>query len=138
MRPLTVGDMMSSELITVKPGDTLDVVRDSMYTRHIRHIPVVDDHDHVVGLISHRDLLRSTLIERPHGSKYIEDSILEEVTAEQVMTTALETATPQTDLRDAARVMLGQKLGCLPVIEDGKLVGILTEADFLRVVLYED
>lgn len=138
MRAMTVGELMTRDPITAQRDDNLARLRDQMYTNRIRHIPIVDASGDVVGLVSHRDLLRRTLLERPQLSAYVEDSLLEELRAEQVMTTELELATPDTNLRDAARVMLYEKLGCLPVVEGPRLVGILTEADFLRAVLYED
>ncbi len=138
MRPLTVGQVMTRELVTMQPGDSLAAVRDTMYGSRIRHIPVVDGSGQLAGLVSHRDLLRSTLIERPGVSGYVEDSILEDVRAEEIMTRELEVVTPDTDLRDAARLMLREKYGCLPVVDGPQLAGILTEADFMKVVLFED
>lgn len=138
MRALTVGEVMTRELVTMHPGDTLAELRDRMYEHQIRHIPVVDDERYLVGLVSHRDLLRNTLMERPGSSAYVEDSILEELRVEQIMTRELEVATPSTTLADTARVMLEKKYGCMPVVDGQRLVGILTESDFLRVYLYED
>ena len=138
MRPLTVGQVMTREVVTVRPGDSLAAVRDKMYGSRIRHVPVVDGDGQLAGLVSHRDLLRSTLIERPGVSGYVEDSILEDLRAEEVMVKELEVVTPDTDLRDAARLMLREKYGCLPVVDGHRLTGILTEADFMKVVLYED
>lgn len=138
MRPLSVGEIMTRKLVTMKPEDDLAKLHDRMTECHIRHVPVVDDHGTLVGLVSHRDLLRSTLVERPGVSSYVEDSLLQGMKVGEVMTTELEVATPETDLREAARIMLREKYGCLPVVDGNRLVGILTEADFLRVVLYED
>lgn len=138
MRALTVGEVMTRDLVTMGPGDTLAALRDRMYEHQIRHIPVVDEEGYLVGLVSHRDLLRNTLMERPGGSAYVEDSILEELRVEEVMTRQLEVGSPSMTLRDAARLMLDKKYGCLPVVDGQRLVGILTEADFLRVYLYED
>ncbi len=138
MRPLTVGEVMTRDLVTIRPGDSLAAVRDKMHEGRIRHIPVVDDNGRLAGLVSHRDLLRSTLIERAGISSYVEDSILEDLRAEEVMVSELEVVTPDTDLRDAARLMLREKYGCLPVVDGPRLAGILTEADFMKVVLYED
>lgn len=138
MKPLSVGEIMTRELVTLKPDETLAVLRDRMYEHNIRHIPVVDDEFRLIGLISQRDLLRNTLVERPGVSGYVEDSILEDLLALDIMTTELEVTSPDADLRAAARLMLRKKYGCLPVVDGQRLVGILTEADFLRVVLYED
>jgi CBS domain-containing membrane protein len=138
MKPLTVGEVMIRKLITMKPEDDLATLRQRMSEGHIRHIPVVDDRYTLIGLVSHRDLLRATLIQRPGISSYVEDSILAELQLQDIMITELEVTTAESDLRDAARLMLKEKYGCLPVVEGDRLVGILTEADFLRVFLYED
>ncbi len=138
MRPLSVGEIMTRKLVTMKGEDDLATLHDRMSESHIRHVPVVDDRGTLVGLVSHRDLLRSTLVERPGVSSYVEDSILQEMKVKEIMTTELEVVAPETDLREAARLMLREKYGCLPVVEGNRLIGILTEADFLRVVLYED
>jgi len=138
MRALTVGEVMTRDLVTMRSGDTLAALRDRMYEHQIRHIPVVDDGGYLVGLVTHRDLLRNTLMERPRSSAYVEDSILEDLRVEEVMTRKLEVGSPNMPLRDAARVMLDKKYGCLPVVDGQRLVGILTESDFMRVYLYED
>jgi CBS domain-containing membrane protein len=138
MRPLTVGEVMTKKLVTMKRTDSLAALRDQMYEHQIRHIPVVDERDRLIGLVSHRDLLRNTLMERPGVSGYVEDSILEDLRISQVMVDELEVTTPETDLAEAARIMLARKYGCLPVVAGSALVGILTEADFMKVFLYED
>lgn len=138
MRPLTVGEVMSKKLVTVQRSDNLAALRDRMYEHNIRHLPVVDERCRLIGLVSHRDLLRNTLMERRGVSDYVEDSILEDLQVSEVMVDELEVTTPDTDLREAARIMLARKYGCLPVVHGSELVGILTEADFMKVVLYED
>lgn len=138
MRPLSVGEIMTRKVVTMNPEDDLAKLHDRMAECNIRHVPVVDEHGTLVGLVSHRDLLRSTLVERPGVSRYVEDSILEGMKVGEVMTTELEVTSPETDLREAARIMLREKYGCLPVVDGDRLVGILTASDFLRVVLYED
>lgn len=138
MRPLTVGEVMTKKLVTMQRTENLAALRDRMYEHQIRHIPVVDERCRLIGLVSHRDLLRNTLIERPGVSGYMEDSILEGIQIGEVMVDELEVTTPDTDLREAARIMLARKYGCLPVVEGSQLVGILTESDFMKVVLYED
>jgi len=138
MRPLSVGEIMTRKVVTMSPEDDLAKLHDRMTECHIRHVPVVDEHGTLVGLVSHRDLLRRTLVERPGVSSYVEDSILEGMKVGEIMTTGLEVTTPETDLREAARIMLREKYGCLPVVEGDRLIGILTASDFLRVVLYED
>jgi CBS domain-containing membrane protein len=138
MQVQKVRDLMTRELLTLGPEEDLATVRDQMLERRIRHLPIVDQRQRLVGLVSHRDLLRQTLMERPGLSTYVEDSLLSGVQASEVMVRELHLANPEMDMRQAARLMLKHKIGCLPVVDDGALVGILTEADFLRAVLFED
>jgi len=81
----------------------------------------------------HRDLLPNTLFDRPRVSQYVEDEILASLQVSEVMTRDIECVAPEDDLIEAARLMLDRKFGCLPVLAAGRLVGILTESDFVRL-----
>ena len=133
MPELQVKDLMTVGVLTMSPGDSLSDLRDLMYSRHVRHVPVVSAEQQIKGLVSHRDLLRNTLFDRPRVSQYVEDEILASLTVGEVMTRDVECVGPDDDLTGAARLMLDRKFGCLPVIAEGKLVGILTESDFVRL-----
>jgi CBS domain-containing membrane protein len=124
---------MSAEVFAVRPDDDLAMVRDLMLDRHIRHVPVVDDEENLVGLVSHRDLLRGSLVEQPELPRFVEQAVLEQVKARDVMTGDVETVGSDTRLPDAAEILLESKYGCLPVVSGTRLVGILTEADFVRL-----
>lgn len=130
--PLRVCDLMTSGVHTVRPTDPLSAVVDLMLERRIRHVPVVDDRGRSIGLITQRDLLRHRLIEQSSTSARVEKALLEGLGAEDLMQTRLRTVERDTDLRSAARILFEEKIGCLPVVEEGILVGILTEADFVR------
>jgi len=132
MASLRVRDLMHEPVLAVRPDDDLATVHDMMLDHAVRHVPVVDEDGSVVGMISHRDLLRSALIEQPDLPPYVERSVLESTRAREVMTAHVETVSPDADLAEAARRMLDSKLGSLPVTDEDHLVGILTEADFLR------
>lgn len=131
---LTVGHLMSRRIFAVRADDDLATVRNLMFDHHVRHIPVIDDEESLVGLISHRDLLRNHLVEQTQVPAFVEDAVLEMVRAAEVMVTDPEVVAPETDVREAARTMFDNKYGCLPVVEGGRLVGILTEADFVRLL----
>lgn len=130
----TVGDLMTDRLYTVRPDNDLATVKDLMVEHRIRHIPVVDPEENLVGLVTHRDLLRHSLIEQAEIPPYVEDVVLEQVQAREVMTTNPDTINADTDIREAAQTMLDNKYGCLPVVEGRRLVGILTESDFVRLM----
>ena len=132
MSELRVKDLMTTGVLTVSPDDSLSDLRDMMHSRNVRHVPIVNAQQQVKGIVSHRDLLKNTLFDRPRLSQYVEDEILASLQVAEVMTTHVECIGPEDALEDAARIMLDRKFGCLPVIAAGRLVGILTESDFVR------
>ena len=121
IRMIAVGDFMTRDLVTVKPGDDLALAESILRLGGIRHLPVVED-GRLRGLVTQRDLLRSAAL-RSHKTTLASDIMVHEVV----------TVRPSTSLVEAARTMLARKFGCLPVVEaDGRLVGIITESDFVR------
>ena len=132
MKNLKVRDLMTEVVLSVHPDDTVEKVYDLMNERGIRHLTVVDRDGDLVGLVSHRDLLRNSPIERAEVPVFLMREILRHTCVEEVMTSEVETAGPDTPLSEAARIMFENKFGCLPVLESSKLTGILTESDFVR------
>lgn len=121
VRSITVGDFMTRELVTLQESDDLALAEQMLRLGSIRHLPVVRS-GKLVGLLTHRDLLRVAVHHLPAKT-----------TAAEVMTRDLTSVRPTTSLVQAARTMLSHKFGCLPVCEeDGKLMGIITESDFVR------
>ncbi len=122
----TVAQLMSTDLFTAHPDDLIDLAANVMEWRHIRHVPVEDDEGRLVGLISHRDLLRllaQGLLSR--GAK--------EITVREIMIRDLTTVAPETPTLEALAIMRRRKVGCLPVVENDRLVGIVTAYDFLAL-----
>lgn len=120
-RMITVGDFMTRDLVTVKEDDDLALADSILRLGGIRHLPVVQG-TRLVGLVTQRDLLRSAAT-RSHQT----------TRASEIMVREVVTARPDTSLVQAAKIMLANKFGCLPVVEpDGRLVGIITESDFVR------
>jgi CBS domain-containing protein len=127
---------MTSEVASVRRNDKLAIADDVMRLGRIRHTPVLDDHsDDLVGIVSQRDLFRGALAGALGYGQHAQQKVMDLLVIKDIMATDPVTTTPETLLADAARVMLERKIGCLPVIEDGRLVGILTESDFLRFVV---
>lgn len=137
MIPLKVRDLMTEGVFAVHANDNLVTVSDLMDERNIRHAPVVEN-GRLVGLISNRDLLRNTVRGQTGLPPEIERSVQLSITAAEIMTRDVETTEPEQDIREAARVMLESKYGCLPVVEGARLVGILTESDFVRFLASGD
>jgi CBS domain-containing protein/gamma-glutamyl:cysteine ligase YbdK (ATP-grasp superfamily) len=120
----TVGQFMSTDLFTVRPDDLVDLAASVMDWRHIRHVPVEDEEGRLVGLVSHRDLLR--LFARGFTARSAGP-----VAVRQIMKANPVSVAPATPTLDAVELMRTRQVGCLPVVENGTLVGIVTAKDFL-------
>ncbi len=131
---LKVKDIMSREVQTVERNDQLGVADKRMSEQRIRHLPVLDMDGSVCAVVSQRDLFRGALLRNLGYGSRAEDALMKQIVVKEAMSGSLYTTTPETSIGAAAQIMLEQKIGCLPVIEDGKLVGIVTEADFVRLV----
>jgi CBS domain-containing protein len=132
MNELRVRDLMTPNVITVQPEDSVASAYDLMLDHRIRHLVVTDGEGDLVGLVTHRDLLRNSLIEQSGRPLSLQNSVMKRVRIEDAMTTEVETAEPGQPLHEAALVMFDNKLGCLPVVEGSRVVGIVTESDFVR------
>jgi CBS domain-containing membrane protein len=134
---LTVRDLMTRGVYAVRVDDNLETVRTLLDGRNIRHAPVVSPDGVLLGLVTQRDLLRNTLRSEalpPHAQA----EAMQLTTAGEIMTPNPVTVEPGLDIREAARIMLAKKYGCLPVVEEDRLVGILTESDFVRFLAAGD
>jgi CBS domain-containing membrane protein len=132
MNELRVRDFMTQNVVTVRPDDTIAKAYELMLDNRFRHLIVVDGEGGLLGLLTHRDLLRHALIERSDLPLSLQRSVMKRILVEEVMTSEVETAKPGQLLQDAAVVMFENKYGCLPVVEGARVVGIITEADFVR------
>ena len=131
---MLVRDCMTKKVETVGPNDALVTAEDVMRLGRIRHMPVVDEGE-LVGLVSQRDLFHSALVKALGFGTHATQKARETMLVKEAMTSDVTTTTPDTPLADAARLMLDRKIGCLPVVENKKLVGILTEADFVKLAI---
>ncbi|MGD0291586.1 MAG: CBS domain-containing protein [Candidatus Binataceae bacterium] len=139
MKGLRVRDIMIQEVTTLKRNDKLTLADDIMQLGRIRHLPVLaDDTEQLVGIVSQRDLFRGALARALGYGQHARRKVLDTLLVKEVMSTDLLTTTPDTPLVEAARVLMERKIGCLPVVEDGRLVGIVTEADFVALVAREN
>lgn len=107
-----------------------------MDSRHVRHVPIVDGEGEIVGLVTHRDLSRSALGSLDDLPLSAERDELRRRKIRDIMATEPDTLEPDATLKEAAEILLENKIGCLPIVEGLHLVGILTEADFVRDFLY--
>lgn len=116
---------MAVDLFTVRPEDILDLAASLMHWKHVRHVPVEDDAGHLIGIVSHRDLLELFALGKITGPA--------QLVVGDVMKTDLITVAPETSALEALELMRERRIGCLPVIKDDKLVGLVTAYDFLTV-----
>ena len=131
---LKVREMMTKEVSTLGRNDTLDLADDVMTLERIRHLPVLDE-GRVVGVVSQRDLFRSGLAVALGYGERAQKMLLKTLRVKEVMSEPAITVSPEATAKEAARLMLEHKIGCLPVIEGHALVGIVTETDILRHVI---
>jgi CBS domain-containing protein len=130
-----VSDVMQTEVVSLGSGDRLDLADDIMRLGRIRHMPVLDA-SRVVGVVSSRDLLAASLSKILDFAPEQRRSFMRSVDVGDVMTRDLVTVTPETTLREAARLMVQNQIGCLPVVSpDGTFVGLVTETDLIRSAL---
>ncbi len=131
-RQRLVRDLMVTNVITLKPNDDLAELYDRMDDEHIRHMPIVDRDGDLVGLVTERDLTRVALGSQTDLPLSLQQDLLRGRKIREIMATEVETIEPDQPLKDAALELLENKVGCLPVVEGSHVVGILTEADFVR------
>jgi CBS domain-containing protein len=129
----TVKDIMTKEVSTLGRNDTLDLADDIMSLERIRHLPVLDE-GRVVGVVSQRDLFRSALAVALGYGETAQKRLLRTIRVKEVMSEPAITVSPEAPVKEATRLMLERKIGCLPVVDGHSLVGIVTETDVLRYV----
>ena len=133
MSPVLVKHLMSSPVVSLFAEQTLPLVEDIMRFKHIRHLPVVDDTGRLVGLVSHRDLLRAQISSLTGLTDRQRRARQAEVRVRELMTRDVWTVHPETLASVAGQTMAEHRYGCLPVIDEQQLlVGIVTERDFLK------
>jgi len=129
---ITVDEIMSVELRTLTANDSLADAQTMMANAHIHHVPIIEGDNQLIGIISHRDVLAAT---EPKKSN---DSIAQnpsDVGIRDFMTRDVTTVDPRANLRQAAVFLQRHNYGCLPVVEEGKLVGIVADTDFVGVAI---
>ncbi len=135
MTKLKVRDLMTDDVKAVLDDDDLALVYDMMARGNFRHVPVVDSEDTLVGIVTHRDLLKGALGQALELPVSVQRELLRQMRVRDIMVQEPETVEPETALEEAAELMMLHKLGCLPVVEGGRLAGIITESDFVRFVV---
>ncbi len=127
---MKVKDIMVKEVATLDVNDELSLANDIMRLGRIRHLPVVDG-TRLAGIISERDLFRTSLAQAlGYGTEATRD-LMKKLRIKDIMVREVLTVSPETDVCRAVRLMVDKKIGCLPVVEGERLVGLITETDVL-------
>lgn len=134
-----VAAIMTTEVVTIDAATNLARADELMRLGRFRHLPVVQD-GHLVGLITHRDLLRTMAdafrdFAAPERAWLGAHRVAQSLRAEQIMARTVLTIHPDATVLQAAHLLRHNKFGCLPVLADGRLLGIVTEADFLGLAI---
>ena len=116
---MLVIERMTAQPVIVTGDMTVQSALETIQVRQVHHLPVVDNDDNLVGIVAEKDLLRAR-----------DDDLLQDI-----MTRDVVTVTEYTALEEAARIMVDHKISSLPVMRDGKLVGIVTETDLFGILL---
>ncbi len=142
---MKVRDVMTKAPLTIDPEAAVGTALDLMRAKHVRHLPVVDESGALVGLVTDRDLRHAALAPavqeflsvRAHRMARQLNATLENLRVRDVMTWAVVTTTPDTPVLFAALIMFESRVGSLPVLEGGRVVGLLTEQDVLKALMVE-
>ena len=132
---MQVRDLMQTEVLTLSIDDDLSVADDLMRLGRVRHLPVVNG-GRPVGVVSQRDLFRagiSTLLDSDVGER---ERFLARVAVREVMHLDVETIAPDHGVEVAVGILLEEKIGCLPVVEDDRIVGLISETDLLAYLAH--
>jgi acetoin utilization protein AcuB len=132
---MLVRDKMTLNPVTATPDMSLTDALRLMNDRKIRRLPVVDSHGRLVGIISDRDLLLASPSPATSLAIWEIHELLAKLTVEKIMTREVITVPEDTPLEEAARVMADRRIGGLPVMRDGTLVGVISESDLFKTLL---
>ncbi|MDD2900864.1 MAG: CBS domain-containing protein [Syntrophales bacterium] len=127
---MKVRDIMVKEVATLDVNDELSLANDIMRLGRIRHLPVVEG-ERLAGIVSERDLFRSSLAQALGYASEATRDLMKTLRIKDVMVPAVVTVSPETPLCDAVSLMVEKKIGCLPVVENDSLVGLITETDIM-------
>jgi CBS domain-containing protein len=128
---MKVKDIMQTDLAILELNDELSLADDIMKLGRIRHLPVADE-GRLLGIISQRDLFKASLTSAMGYGEQVKREFMKAAVVKEVMVGEVITISPEAGIEEAGQLMLEKKIGCLPVIEDENLVGLITETDILE------
>ena len=132
---LSVKEIMTTGVITISEHEMVSKARQIMDEHHFRHIPVVDGNNKLVGVVTQRDLLKAessslqtSSVEARHGAEATTRVV-------DIMSAKIKSVSPEDSLKGAGLILQNTKIGCLPVEENGRVVGIITDSDFVGAAI---
>ena len=129
---MLVRNRMTSDPITVNPATSVPEAVRIMREKGIRHLPVVDDGGKLIGIVAQTDLLHASPLQATALSIFEMSYLLANLHVREVMVSPVITVSEDAPLEEAARIMVEKKIGCLPVMHDGELVGLITETNIFE------
>ena len=128
---MQVREIMSTDIEVVDRNDNLRIVEERMATQGLRHFPVLEQGE-VVGVVTQRDLFKAAMSSAMGYGEKAQQAFLQSVRVKEIMVYPVVTVPPETSVSEAADMMMQRGIGCLPVVERGTLVGLVTKTDLLR------
>ena len=132
---ISLDDIMTKDVATLRTNHSVLDARELMNSLEIRHIPITDETGTLEGIFSHRDLLAVMDSTESNAENYERKEKESQLLLSDVMTKNVSTADTSVSLRDAAIFLQNKKYGCLPIVEEGKIKGIITDTDFVGVAI---
>ena len=131
-----VKHIMSKRVVSLFAEQTLPLAEDVMRFKHVRHLPVIDERNRLVGIVSDRDILAAQISSLTTISASDRRELHEHTQVSQIMTTDVWTAGADMTAANAAQLLLEHRFSCLPVVDEaGLLIGIVTERDLVRLAV---
>ena len=129
-----ISQIMSKELVTLTPDQSLYEAERLFKKHHIRHIPVVEG-DKLIGIVSYSDLLRISFADMTDGEEEVTSVVYDMYTIPQIMAKTPLTGTADTSIKEGAEILAAQSFHSIPVVDNGKLVGLVTTTDLIKYLL---
>lgn len=128
---MQVREIMAKDIEVVDRNDNLRTVEERMATKQLRHLPVLEQGE-VVGMVTQRDLFKAAMSSAMGYGEKAQQAYLQSVRVKEIMVYPVVTIAPDTSVAAAADMMINRGIGCLPVVDNQQLVGIVTKTDLLR------
>lgn len=127
---MQVREMMSKNIEVVDRNDNLRAVEERMATKQLRHLPVLEQGE-IVGIVTQRDLFKATMSSTMGYGEKAQQAYLQSVRVKEIMVYPVVTVSPDISVAAAAEMMINKGIGCLPVVDDHQLIGVVTKTDLL-------